>query len=333
MQATVTYSLTEQNQRAQMTATGGPVTREQIRTVEVPPEDIKFFRVNSEGELALDLSNTRAVWDAELSAHLDSNLHPGDLTPDCDILALIRAAFAESVSQARAKARAKKEADLAAAAENEAALVIVCAAAEAFLADPAARCQDSGWALLPIPGTDKAVQCGSCDFPRKKELIAEIERRNKADKAAAEADKAAREAAKMAYIAEWIGAHGTPAQQTQQTEGLLCRKTALTIIADASFSAMGAPAKFILRKACDDVNCPCGDWEANCLPEAVYANWTEIRAALSGEFSVKFYEYRECLKDKECIWDAGTAGPLMYLAELAIACGPFQFKRMVRLCR
>jgi len=55
MQATITYRLTEQAQRAQMAATGRPVARKQTITVEVPTEDLGLMQVTETGELYLDL--------------------------------------------------------------------------------------------------------------------------------------------------------------------------------------------------------------------------------------------------------------------------------------
>jgi hypothetical protein len=56
MQATITYLLTEQAQRAQMAATGQPVARKQTMTIEVSAEDLPLLDVSHEGVAYLDLA-------------------------------------------------------------------------------------------------------------------------------------------------------------------------------------------------------------------------------------------------------------------------------------
>src|SRR5258708_39817988 len=54
MQATITYLLTEQAQRAQMAATGQPVARKQTMTVEGAAEDLELCTVADDGTATIE---------------------------------------------------------------------------------------------------------------------------------------------------------------------------------------------------------------------------------------------------------------------------------------
>ncbi len=55
MQATITYLLTEQAQRAQMAATGQPVARRQSMTIEVTPDDLPLCEVANDGSISVSV--------------------------------------------------------------------------------------------------------------------------------------------------------------------------------------------------------------------------------------------------------------------------------------
>ena len=57
MQATVTYLLTEQAQRAQMAATGQPAARKQTMTIEVTADDLPLCKVAEDGTLSIDTAH------------------------------------------------------------------------------------------------------------------------------------------------------------------------------------------------------------------------------------------------------------------------------------
>jgi hypothetical protein len=67
MQATITYLLTEQAQRAQMAATGQPVARKQTMTIEISAEDLPLCTVGTDGGISLDATAARH-WNALLAA-------------------------------------------------------------------------------------------------------------------------------------------------------------------------------------------------------------------------------------------------------------------------
>jgi hypothetical protein len=56
MQATITYLLTEQAQRAQMAATGQPVARKQSKTVEITTDDLAILDIDGDGNPGLDIA-------------------------------------------------------------------------------------------------------------------------------------------------------------------------------------------------------------------------------------------------------------------------------------
>jgi hypothetical protein len=57
MQATITYLLTEQAQRAQMAATGQPVARKQTMSIEVTADDLPLCKVAEDGSLSIDTAH------------------------------------------------------------------------------------------------------------------------------------------------------------------------------------------------------------------------------------------------------------------------------------
>lgn len=65
MQATITYLLTKQAQRAQMAATGQPVARKQTMIIDVTAEDLPLLDVSQDGQIYLDLAtpptDTRSI--------------------------------------------------------------------------------------------------------------------------------------------------------------------------------------------------------------------------------------------------------------------------------
>ena len=63
MQATITYLLTEQAQRAQMMATGQPVTLKHVVTEDIPAEmlESRFAKINSDGDVTFDLTDTWGI--------------------------------------------------------------------------------------------------------------------------------------------------------------------------------------------------------------------------------------------------------------------------------
>ena len=61
MQATITYLLTEQAQRAQMAATGQPVARKQVKTVEITADQLPLLAMAEDGTPYLDISRSLEI--------------------------------------------------------------------------------------------------------------------------------------------------------------------------------------------------------------------------------------------------------------------------------
>ena len=72
MQATITYLLTEQTQRAQMAATGQPVARKQTMTIDVPVEDLPLCKITETGEASIELGWSK-IWPALAAAGWERN--------------------------------------------------------------------------------------------------------------------------------------------------------------------------------------------------------------------------------------------------------------------
>ena len=142
----------------------------------------------------------------------------------------------------------------------------------------------------------------------------------------------AKEAAKNSYIADWISTHGDPQTQEQFRDGLLCRKSILSLIADYAFAAAGVPAGFEEEdwECCENSACPCGLKDVTCLPRSIYPAWKVINRNLPEGSTVTFQVSRRCLRPE---WDGEgeSAAPAIYLATIKLQHGPFEFERTVQL--
>jgi hypothetical protein len=392
MQATITYLLTEQAQRAQMAATGQPVARKQSITVEVGPEDLPLMQVADDGTPYLNLAGEwPGIWRGELkaaeavedmpglragSSSSISNCYIGFREPNPDVLGLIRAGAA-AIAQSK-----KEDAEKEAARMN--AIVDQCLASDdlgwrmsangqavynphgpdiplshpriaevlahvavltehqrqhelaageelfrQLLAEPDARQYSDHYVHLSN-GNYRPAQ----NHPRMPEWIAELNRRDAADKAA----KVAVEKAKTDYINTWISENAEEIVQQQHADGLLSRSSAVSMIADAALDACLPPAADTPPEACSDRDCPCGSQSVTCIPRRLYPKWRETRAKLPEGWTVEFTSRRDCLKSDDGYYDprqddpaAATAGPKYWTATVTIPCGPFHFTRTVKL--
>jgi len=387
MQATITYLLTEQAQRAQMAATGQPVARKQTITVEVPTEDLGLMEVADDGTPYLDLTQEwprpkpQREWlvssgsVADLAGkgkdgYLTSNLHFAFLAPEPDILSLLKTGRQKITDDERQRregeaARLNRQIDSwfasdeidfyitnevrahpryqeivaetarRSAAKTAAAVAKAEDAARFFLANPAHRARIDGDGEIHIPNIANPdinvyLRPGTRKGPATdliRQAAEEAVRRRDADEAAA----AAKEQTKTDYIAAWIAEHADDATREQFTDGLLCRSVALSMIADAAFSAAGVPeAAEWDDNYCDNRDCPCGSKDLTCLPRRVYPAWKTMKATLPEGYTVEFSRVRECQRED---WDGEgeSAGSSIYLAKITIPHGPFQFERTVRL--
>lgn len=320
MQATVTYLLTEQAQRAAMAATGQPVTRKQTMIIEVPKEDIHLFPLREDGTIVLDLTRN---YPTNIGAQLQAAGWPAPNVVqatqlDPPLLEDLRRGAAIIAEQKRAK-----EALIRANSEHNRRQTE--AAYQAFLADPEARC---GWGEVHTLVAD--LRSPADWWPAAhREFVAEIRRRNEADAAAKKQREEALERAKTEYIAEWISKYAETDVQEQFRDGLLARKDALAMIAAAAFDAAGVPAGEPTVPQCGIQGCPCGYREVESLPRSIYPVWKALRAGLPEGYSVTFYRVRECQRSDDGYYDEDSdpVGPPYYTVDLKIPHGPFVFER------
>lgn len=182
MQATIHFLLTEQAQRAAMAATGQPVTRKQTRTVEVAHEDIPLYTVDEAGTLTLDLTTCTQHGDALRAIHAEYKGSAIYWLRDvgADPVALIKAGYAK-IEEAK---RLSDEKNAAASAEN---LEKQTVAIDRFMSDVLLRSTPQYSATNNYTWIAGTRVDG--EHPRWRELTDEIQRRNLADEATAQAKK------------------------------------------------------------------------------------------------------------------------------------------------
>ena len=329
MQATITYLLTEQAQRAQMAATGQPVARKQTMTIDIATEDLALFPVHEDGTISVDLTGYNGKWHNELAAAGWGPWNGGTGAAAITITPLLVQDLRRGMA-ILAEAQAAK--DALAAQNGEHNRAITEAAYRAFLDDPAAR-----QSLYHDPRVQDLRSPADFYPQQHAEFVTEIRHRNDADTASKKLADAAREQAKTDYIAAWIAEHADESTRAQFGDGLLCRSVALSMIADAAFAAAGVPeAAEYDDDFCRNNDCPCGSKDLDCLPRSVYPAWQKIKAGLPEGCTVSFSRVRECLcsaleRGEISPDEAETAGPAIYLAEIRMPHGPFVFERTVRL--
>ena len=367
MQATITYLLTEQAQRAQMAATGQPVARKQVVVEELPLEFLAspYTAIAADGSITVDLTQTvRLNERGEVSRGSNwTSIEPGlDAQPEsgCAALRSLTAALAAKQASTAEKYRLRQS-EIAERDQRENATRTAAREArratdqqliDAFLADPAAR------AVHIDIGTPYWVDLGSDDNRVRIHkdvmgadaivaLVRVARQRN-------DADAAAKEALKAAAIDAFVAASGDAWLIGQHKEGLLCRKTIISRMATAALDACGLPAACPDPIVCNNRECPCEDSTVDCIPPAIYRTWKAF--TLPEGSKVEFYRVRNCFQlyidhrdgtssaaedcgDERFRWaphhqplEAGeTAGPTEYHAVVTIPSGPFQFTRRVKL--
>jgi hypothetical protein len=338
MQATITYLLTEQAQRAQMAATGQPVARKQTTTVDVTAEQLPLLAISDDGLPYLDL--TTSLKDARVGCnryaisaltgwptynHSEVYALIGEY--GVDILAAIAARYAERDAKATAKkAEEDARADLE-RANGEYNRQQAEIGYRAFLADPNARISFFSNDYLGVDWRTPANWWPA----RHDEWKAEACRRNDADAAAKKAADKAREEVKSAAITAWVSEHGTASQRARLADGLLPRSEILNAMAAQAFASAGVPDPIEYR-SCDDTNCPCGSEVIHSLNEAAYATWAPIKAALPGRSKATFCLVTEC-PPRDSYGDIPDEPELdrHTAAIITIPAGPFRFEREIEL--
>lgn len=323
MQATITYLLSEQAQRAQMAATGQPVARKQVLVEDIPVEllDSPLATIAEDGALSFNLTRDIAVtesgrigWNCYVSGFGQSRAPFDALPPSGAEAVRVRQAAVEAYA---AKIRAdyeeqtrRREAERA--SERERDLLRGEQVYQSMLATPTAR-----------PNLDDIPDW----HPRRAEWDAEIASRKAIDEAA----KAANEAAKTAYLRTWVFDHGDESLRAQFSDGLLCRKAALALIAAATFADAGVPEEYADSVVCRNRECPCEDNPIDCLPTEVYARWSAIRKMMPEGSTAEFRRVRDCLRNEDWDGEGDSATDAYYVACIKMPHGPFQFERRVRL--
>jgi hypothetical protein len=339
MQATITYLLTEQAQRAQMAATGQPVTRKQSVTVDVPTEDLVLMQVSEDGTPYLDLASGDPQREAlkEMGCELQY-LMIGTRNVSVHLIGDARADVLDLIRQGKAKIAARVRADR----ER------VDAAITAFLVasvpvESECRCTHPPDTYTDVSArTDDLAKRFLAEARRRYDIYTEEQERARREKAAAdarirsaeEAKERAKEHAKAEYVASWIAGHADEQTREQFADGLLARSDAVDMIAAAAFAAAGVPepARYC-DDFCTDQDCRCGERSVTSLPLSAYPAWRLLKATLPEGYAVEFLRVREHVPEDDIDPDAEepTAGPPMYLAKLTIPHGPFQFTRTVKL--
>jgi len=331
MQATITYLLTEQAQRAQMATTGQPVARKQIMTIEVAPEDLELFSVDEDGNAYLDFARStyeipQCKW-LQAATGMDNKLLFPAVAPD--MVAILRDGRAKvKAEQKEREERAERERIEKRAQQDE--------AMRAFIADPNMPWISNPRSWVPLRGgytLDISTRPSDPLVDEYRRVATErMEAQSKREQAAREqreAADAAKERAKTDYIDAWVREHGDELTRQQHADGLLPRKEALALIADAAMADL--PGEYDPGEFCQDRDCPCGRKDIDTLPRKAYEAWLPIKAKLPQGAEVEFERVRECLKDGDGYVDEDTetAGPPVYAALLKVPVGPFVFERLV----
>jgi hypothetical protein len=368
MQATITYLLSEQAQRVQMAATGQPVARKQVRTIEVSAEQLMLMAVDEDGIPYLDiaaplgkLTGVNLIAGCAVAGWWENyNLHkiPEVGSYDAELLALIVAGIAARDAAAAAKAERK----VAEAAKRQADWQVKVSELRADTANIQAIMDRDPDAT---PAVDTIYVPEVCTLPSdlhelRVRLDAERSRRLAEQQAEQQESKKAAEAlrksAKIAAMTAFVSASGDPLLRQQYADGLLSRDDLLTLMADAALDAAGLPPECPDSVVCRDSACPCRDDDITVLPREIYARYKalgelpegssvefrEVRNCLRGMITVKatreglaveFREVRNCLRGPDYDFGDGeeTAGPEEHHAIVTIPSGPFQFKRRIKL--
>lgn len=329
MQATITYTLSEQAQRAQMAATGQPVARQQSKTVQISPEDMILMDVDSIGALTLDLTATGTAEKSRCARKAIKNDWTSygapavEINPyDADILALIRQGIAahEDEEATAAEVKAKQLAD-----NTDHNRQLVEQAYQAFVADPKARYETS-FGRVDIPG----LRTPSDYFSHHHEaLMAEAKRRNAADVQAKQATDKAKEEAKQQFLDAWVNGCNDETLKRQYADGLLSRHSLVCEIAQESLAALGLIKHEVTL--CDDSECKCGIRDVEAISKPAYSVWIAIKDTLPKDTAVTFERSRDCYRGSDGEFDGDECSQPYYTALVKVPVGPFVFERRISL--
>lgn len=323
MQATITYLLTEQAQRAKIMETGQPVSRKQTITVDITSQDLELLPVSEDGQVILDISNFSTPKARILNAAGWTPWNGGTGTssnvfqpPIFEDLRRGVAVLAEQEEELRLNGEHNQK--------------ITDAAYQRFMADPSLRIKGGTYRQM----IQSELKSPADWWPEShKEFIAEAARRNDADIAAKRLEEEAKEKAKTDLIECWIIQYGKPDIRQQWQDGILCRKTAVSLIAESVLAPIGKALED--PTTCTNRECPCRYLEhTDCIPRRNYPAWKLIKANLPAASTFEFSTYRECLRDEDGYFSGDreeSAGPVRYAVTVKVPHGPFTFERTMAL--
>lgn len=336
MQATITYLLSEQAQRAQMAATGQPVARKQTTTEDVPTEYLTspYCVIGANGEVIFDLTKTIGISDrGDIGSYNYSGIH-GMLSvqPESGLAALA----AKTKEVAAKSAELKSNYELAQRGEQERAKQLewernlkaakLHPIIQAYLGDPSQRAEIDWTSALIIAG--QRITADSLPQADWRALDAETQRRKKLD-------EAAKEQAKMQFLNEWVADSeeyftDSATLKQQWADGLLCRAELLKIIADQTFADLALEEHD--PNICKNRNCECSITDIKCLPLRSYPAWRAVKERLPEGTVAEFEQVRECLRDEDGYCEDGQDASEPYITALIkLPVGPFVFERRIKL--
>jgi hypothetical protein len=322
LSATISYTLNDETQRAQIAATGHPVPRAQVHDIPVTADDLEYLDVQADGRLSKVIGALNGYTVQTVAASADPV-----------------AAFEAYKQAVRDDRERRRGINAAAEAETLARLQATeaaDAAAAAYIdkATPSASITESylkGTALHAVgvqqPNYQAAIPLIQAALRRYAERVTEAARLK------TEAERAD-QAAKAAYITAWLNAHAPADTIAQHAAGLLCRATAVSMIADAVLDPIGP--EWPKTAMCEINSCPCYQYkEEPCIPRRLYPAWKALEAKLPQGTTQEFFSARECLRDEDGSYgsddDRETAGPKQWGVFLTVPHGPFVFERRIKL--
>ncbi len=332
MQATITYTLSEKAQLAQIKATGQPVAKKQTHVIDVDTDDIDLLRAAPDGTLFRDDLDFLDIGTGRISVEEVSAAS----TPT-EAWRIYKAVYQRERQKREAEAR-KKQNEEAELAKRIAAIEAADQAAANVLdmrtATSADNVADAKKAALKAVGVDSSgiPYMRYPDLPLLWAAGERFEKRVEAAKKEKQDAEHAKEAAKTQFIAEWIADHADQDTQEQFHDGLLSRKTAIELIADIAFDEANIPNAFTPR-TCQDSSCCCSNQYVDTVPRKVYAAWRALKANLNipASTTVKFSRIVECpepVNEYEEEKERTEPAPI-YTAEIYLPYGPFEFKREI----
>ena len=369
MQATITYLLTEQAQRAAMAATGQPVSRKQIHTIEVTGADLPYLTVASEGQLSRDLATLPyygtaptidtidpvvawSVYRAHIEAH-NAAIEADRIATDERLtvagtayLAGDRSAIDLVYEQTNQRIGFRAPVDgtmgpdhplyAAVRAEFERRKVEQSEATRAKELLDGERLYQS---LISTPDARRSDTYGGDYAVFATETLALSSNHPRIGEWRAELDrrkqadadaKPAREQAKSDAIVAFIAASANRSCSNSLLMGCCAASTFSRSWLRAAFDGAHIPDEMAAPTVCADSGCPCCDKQVDCIPPEVYTRWKAIGPLPEG-VTVEFRACRDCREDPNAEDPDERAEPLEYHAIVTLPSGPFQFVRRIDL--